>query len=72
MLVARVALADRPAFVRLYAMLSAQVMIDIGRILPDPEDAAAVTRATFVEVWWLAQFHAQPDTDVPAWIARIA
>jgi DNA-directed RNA polymerase specialized sigma24 family protein len=70
--VARVALADRSAFGRLYAMLSAQVMVDVGRVLPDPTDAVAVTRATFVEVWCLARFHAERDTDVPAWIARIA
>jgi hypothetical protein len=40
--------------------------------MPDPADAAAGVSATFVEVWWLARFHAAAGTDVPAWIMTIA
>jgi hypothetical protein len=32
----------------------------------------AIASAVFVEVWSLARFHANPDTDVVAWMSNIA
>jgi DNA-directed RNA polymerase specialized sigma24 family protein len=71
-LVRRVARADRPAFASLYDTLSPRVSVQIQQTLPDRVDAAAICRATFVEVWWLARFHVALGTDVLAWIAGIA
>jgi DNA-directed RNA polymerase specialized sigma24 family protein len=71
-LVRRVARTDRSAFTSLYQALAPAVAADLRAALPDPADAAAITSATFVEVWWLARFHTASDTDVPVWITGIA
>jgi hypothetical protein len=37
----------------------------------DQQRAAGVLAGTFVEVWWLAGCHVDPDADVMAWIDEI-
>jgi hypothetical protein len=69
-LVRLIATASRPALAELYDTLSAAVREEITPLLP-ADDAAAVTRATFVEVWFMARLHLT-DPDVVAWIAGIA
>ena len=71
-LVQQVADADGRAFARLYQALAPAVARDLRPAMPDPADAAAVIAATFVEVWWLARFHAAAGTDVPAWVMAVA
>jgi len=71
-LVRQVADADRRAFARLYEALAPAVAGNLRAAMPDPADAAAITSATFVEVWWLARFHAAAGTDVSEWIMAIA
>jgi RNA polymerase sigma-70 factor (ECF subfamily) len=71
-LVRRVADADKGAFVQLYRAFAPEVAAHLRITALDPANAAAITSATFVEVWWLARFHTAPDTDVSAWITGIA
>jgi DNA-directed RNA polymerase specialized sigma24 family protein len=72
LLLRRIAAGDRAAFRRLYAFLAMRVWRDAVRALPDPADARAVTRATFVEVWHLAGHHFDHDwVDIRPWIAGI-
>ena len=68
----RVAHADKRAFTQLYNELAPDVAAELRVAAPDPADAAAITSATFVEVWWLARFHTAQDTDVSAWVTGIA
>jgi hypothetical protein len=37
----------------------------------DRHRVGGVLAGTFVEVWWLARFHVDPDIDVMEWIAEI-
>jgi DNA-directed RNA polymerase specialized sigma24 family protein len=71
-LVRSVAHADRHAFTRLYHALAPTIATELCATVPNPADVAAISSATFVEVWWLARFHTAPDTDVSAWITGIA
>ncbi len=72
-LVARIATGDRAAFRCLYAFLAMPVWREAVRALPQPADARAVTRSTFVEVWHLAGHHVDHSgIDTRAWIAAIA
>jgi DNA-directed RNA polymerase specialized sigma24 family protein len=72
-LVTRTAVHDRMAFRRLYAFLAMSVWHMAAHRLPNPHDAAAVTRSTFVEVWHLAR-HCRTDAggDARAWVTAIA
>jgi hypothetical protein len=70
-LVRRIADDDRAAFAELVDEYSDQVSAGLRRQVPDPRQAASVFAGTFVEVWWLAGGHVDPDTDVMAWIDRI-
>jgi hypothetical protein len=71
-LVGRIAGGDRAAFRCLYAFRVMGVWHDAIRALPRPADARAVTRATFVEVWYLARHHVEHShDDAYAWIAAI-
>jgi RNA polymerase sigma-70 factor, ECF subfamily len=67
-----VARANHHAFTRLYRSPAPPVAAELRAALPDPAGAAAVTSATFVEVWWMARFHTAPDTDVRARITSVA
>ncbi len=72
LLLRRIAAGDRAAFRRLYAFLAMRVWREAARALPNPADARAVTRATFVEVWHLAGHHLDDEwVDIHAWIAAI-
>lgn len=71
-LVGDVAHANHHAFIRLYRTLAPRVAAELGVALRDPAAIAAITSATFVEVWWMARFHTGSDTDVLAWITGIA
>jgi DNA-directed RNA polymerase specialized sigma24 family protein len=53
-LVARVGSGDRLALRCLYAFMAVRVWHTASRALPDPGDARAVTRSTFLEVWHTA------------------
>ncbi|HEU5111159.1 MAG TPA: hypothetical protein VFT95_21670 [Micromonosporaceae bacterium] len=70
-LVTRIAAGDRAAFRTVYAFLAIRVWRDAVRLLP-PDDARAVTRSTFVEVWHLAGHHLDHDArETRAWIQAI-
>lgn len=71
-LVGLVAGKDRPAFKVLYELTSPAVLAEVRSTILDPADGAAVTAATFVEVWALARYHADPDSDIYAWMVGIA
>ena len=71
-LVRRVADEDHNAFADLYDELSGGLLLDLEQTTEDPVHAAAISAATFVEVWALARFHATADTDVHVWVADIA
>jgi DNA-directed RNA polymerase specialized sigma24 family protein len=71
-LVRRVARTDRAAFANLYDTLSPRISIQLRLMLPNQADAAAISSATFLEVWWLARFHVAHGTDVLRWAAGIA
>lgn len=71
-LVERIAVGDRAAFRCLYAFLYKRVWRAAIQALPQPVDARAVTRATFVEVWHLAGHHLDlSPADVRTWISAI-
>jgi hypothetical protein len=46
-------------------------MSDLHAQTSDPRRVAAVVAGTFVEVWWLAGRHIDPDADVMVWIDGI-
>ncbi|WP_203789182.1 RNA polymerase sigma factor [Paractinoplanes rishiriensis] len=71
-LIRRIADDDRDAFVELFDWCSGEVTRRLRRQMSDPDRAAAILAGTFVEVWWLAGCHVDPDTDVIAWIEEIA
>lgn len=70
-LVDRIAARDRAAFRCLFAFLAMPIWREAVRTLPDPRDAPAVTRSTFVEVWHLAGHHVNSPIATRAWIAAI-
>jgi hypothetical protein len=71
-LIRRISDDDRDAFVELFDHLSPRLLDALRSRLSSPCLAAAIVTATFVEVWWLAGCHAGRDSDVVAWIDRIA
>jgi hypothetical protein len=71
-LIRRISDDDRDAFVELFDHLSPRLLDALRSRLSSPYLAAAIVTATFVEVWWLAGFHVGRDSDVVAWIDRIA
>lgn len=72
-LVARTATGDRAAFRCLYAFLAMSVWRVAALGLPQPGDASAVTRSTFIELWHLAGRHSSddPHRDLRARLAAI-
>lgn len=70
-LLRRVADDDHGAFGELFHRVSGPVSKRVRRQVPDPIRGAGVVAGTFVEVWWLASCHVDPDTDVMAWINKI-
>lgn len=70
-LVRRIADDDRDAFCELFDRCSGRVLSGLRRQVSDRYRVAGVLAGTFVEVWWLAGGHVDPDTDVMAWIDQI-
>src|SRR5690349_21362526 len=71
-LIDRIVAGDQAAFQRLCVTLSDWVWQAAIQALPQPLDARAVTRATFLEVWHLAGHHVHDPTDVRAWVTAIS
>jgi len=70
-LIRRIAGDDRAAFAEFFDCCSGQVARELSSQITDPRRVAGVLAGTFVEVWWLAGCHADPDSDVLAWIDQI-
>ena len=70
-LVRRVAAKDRTAFAELHRALSPPLVAFARSRGLAPADAAAVLRATFTEVWWMARFHTSPADDILDWTMDI-
>jgi hypothetical protein len=70
-LVRRIAHDDRSAFVELFDQCSGLVVDDLQERVPDRHRVAGILAGTFVEVWWLAGCHMDPDTDVMRWLGEI-
>jgi hypothetical protein len=70
-LVRRIADNDRDAFGELFDRVASPMSNAVSRQVPDPVRVARIVAGAFVEVWWLAGGHVDPDTDVPAWITEI-
>ena len=69
-LIRRIAADDRDAFAELFDRCADLVLHRLRRQV-DQHRIAGVLAGTFVEVWWLAGCHLDPDTDVMAWIDEI-
>jgi hypothetical protein len=48
------------------------LLVAVRNRRPAPPDAISVVAAIFLEVWWLARFHADAGVDAMAWVDRIA
>jgi hypothetical protein len=70
-LIRRIADDDRDAFCELFDRCSGRVSSGLRRHVSDRHRVAGVLAGTFVEVWWLAGCHVDPDTDVVVWIDEI-
>ena len=63
---------SREAFALLFDRTSDGVRAELVLRLPDADQRAAVVfAATYVEVWWLAGCHSDPQVDAGEWIRRI-
>jgi hypothetical protein len=71
-LVRQIAVGDSAALRLLYGILCEAVGCRIRQVLADPRAAEGAIYATFVEVWWLARFHAGESADADAWISVVA
>jgi hypothetical protein len=70
-LVRRIADDDRRAFAELFDRCSGLVLSGLRDQVSDRRRVAGVVAGTFVEMWWLAGCHVEPDADVMAWIGEI-
>jgi DNA-directed RNA polymerase specialized sigma24 family protein len=70
-LIRRIAADDHDAFAELFHRISGPMSRRLLGHVSDPLQVAGVVAGTFVEVWWLAGGHVDPDTDVIAWIDQI-
>ncbi|WP_163846134.1 sigma-70 family RNA polymerase sigma factor [Pseudooceanicola aestuarii] len=71
-LIARVALGDRRAFSRLYALTSAKLMGVALRILNSREEAEETVQETFVKVWRNADRYKAGGYSPMTWLITIA
>jgi len=71
-LVRRIAADDPAAFADLFYRLSGGVANMLHRQVPDQQRVVGIVASTFVEVWWLAGTHVDPDADILSWINEIA
>ncbi|MBW6439808.1 hypothetical protein KZ829_39390 [Actinoplanes hulinensis] len=70
-LIRRISDNDRGAFAELFDQCSGLVLPGLRGQVPDQHRVAGILAGTFIEVWWLAGCHVDPDTDVMAWIDEI-
>jgi DNA-directed RNA polymerase specialized sigma24 family protein len=68
-MISQIAAGDRTTFRRLYAFMAMRVWHIVAEAPLCPADAVAVTRSTFLEVWYLAGAAARYDAR--DWIATI-
>ncbi|WP_426503057.1 hypothetical protein ACPPVO_36300 [Dactylosporangium sp. McL0621] len=68
----RIAREDRAAFARLHSQLRPTLAVRVATVPLGPADVAAVTNATFIEVWRLAGRCPEYQTDVLYWVHTIA
>ncbi|BBH65281.1 hypothetical protein ACTI_19660 [Actinoplanes sp. OR16] len=61
-----------PAFRALVERTSVAVGAVLAELLSDSEWRDEILAATYLEVWWLAGCHVQPDIDAMSWIVGIA
>jgi hypothetical protein len=71
LLIRRIAHDDRSAFVELFDQCSGLVVAELQKQVSDRDLVAGILAGTFVEVWWLAGCHVDPDTDVMRWLGEI-
>ncbi len=71
-LIALVAKGDHIAFARLYDKLAPVIYGIATRLVQNPSDAAAVTHASFLEVWRQAPRFNSDEDHVQTWVALIA
>ncbi|MET8147214.1 hypothetical protein ACIBSW_11760 [Actinoplanes sp. NPDC049668] len=71
-LIRRIGDDDHGAFSELFDQCAFLVSRRLGHQVPERHQVAGVLAATFVEVWWLAGCHVDPDTDVMMWIDEIS
>ena len=69
--VAAISRGSREAFVSLFDRTSPAIRAELASRLPDVDRAAPVFAATYMEVWWLAGCHSDPDLDAVGWIRQI-
>ncbi|GID90654.1 hypothetical protein Adi01nite_00660 [Amorphoplanes digitatis] len=55
----------------MFDQISGLVLPSLRGQVSDRHRVAGVLAGTFIEVWWLAGCHVDPDTDVLAWIDEI-
>jgi hypothetical protein len=70
-LIRRVAADDPAAFADLFYRVAGTIANMLHRRVPDQQTVVGIIAGTFVEVWWLAGGHVDPDADVLAWINEI-
>ena len=70
-MVHRIARGDQVAFAAMYEGLSGEVRDRVGARLSDLQQVEFVVSATFLEVWRLSRFHAEPAGDVRAWVYAV-
>lgn len=68
---AAISRGSREAFTSLFDRTSGAVHAELASRLPDPERAAAVFAATYLEVWWLAGCKSGAELGAGEWINRI-
>jgi DNA-directed RNA polymerase specialized sigma24 family protein len=61
-----------PAFRALVERTSMAVSAVLADLVSDREGRDEILAATYLEVWWLAGCHIQPDVDATNWIVGIA
>ncbi|WP_433832472.1 hypothetical protein ACQP2E_16225 [Actinoplanes sp. CA-015351] len=63
---------SKPAFAALFDRTQADVRAVLSVLPPGSGQRDEVLAATYLEVWWLAGCHSEPDVDVVAWLFGIA
>ena len=71
-LLPRVALKDRAAFDRLYALAAPKLFGVLLRILNDRSEAEDALQEVFVKIWSRADRYAQSDASALGWLCAIA